>query len=114
MNEKSKVGLFENRCPKCGQAPILEFFLKSIVACENCGYVFQKDPGAFTGPLYINLSVMGLSTFPFILFLLLTGASVVGVGVLVILEMIFISPFSLHFAKLFCVHMEYRGLIARN
>ena len=43
------------RCPDCGRDWIYQAPLRVKHHCGNCGLVFQREQGYFTGGLYINL-----------------------------------------------------------
>src|SRR5205085_10970906 len=45
------------KCPDCGQAGIYESLLQVRHHCPNCGLIFQREQGYFTGALYVNIAV---------------------------------------------------------
>ena len=100
--------ILDNSCPECHQGAILSYVFILNKQCENCGYVFNQEVGAMTGPLYINLTLMGLSTFPFMLLVFFTDASIFSVALMVLISQLFISPFTLRFSKLVWIHAGYR------
>jgi uncharacterized protein (DUF983 family) len=58
--DKTKTVLLRGlllRCPDCGQAGIYESLLQVRHHCPNCGLIFQREQGYFTGALYVNIAV---------------------------------------------------------
>jgi uncharacterized protein (DUF983 family) len=45
------------KCPDCGRDWIYQAPLRVKHHCRNCGLIFQREQGYFTGGLYINLLV---------------------------------------------------------
>lgn len=102
------LSYFDNLCPKCSQDSIVELVFITKKQCANCGYKYLSEEGAFTGPLYINLSIMGLMTMPFIFLTALNTITPFEAAVGSIFCLIFISPFTLRLSKIFWVRTTKR------
>ena len=108
------MAFLENKCPHCRAAPIISYLIHLNHECENCGYVFEGEQGAFTGALYLNLTLMGLSTFPFILILVASAVSethdvsIFGTALATLVWLLLISPITLRYSKIFWAHMIYK------
>ena len=63
------------RCPDCGIAGIYESLLQVRHHCTNCGLLFQREQGYFTGALYVNIAVAEGSVLLAFLICLLVGVS---------------------------------------
>lgn len=100
--------ILENICPRCSQGNILYNFIMLNKECENCGYVFEAEQGAFTGALYLNLTMVGLSTFPFFCLLFIPQVNIAGIAALTIFWILISSPFTLRFSKIIWVKMLYK------
>lgn len=48
------------RCPVCGKGKIFASFLKTNERCPVCHFVFEREPGYYTGAVAINLVVTEL------------------------------------------------------
>ena len=52
------------RCPRCGQAPIFVRGYQMRPGCPRCGLRFEREPGYFTGAMYVSyilaLPVLGI------------------------------------------------------
>jgi uncharacterized protein (DUF983 family) len=78
------------KCPDCGQAGIYESLLQVRHHCTNCGLLFQREQGYFTGALYVNIAVAEGSVLLAFLICLLVGVTntdrmfviLIGIGVL--------------------------------
>lgn len=48
------------RCPVCGRGKIFSGWFKTYERCPVCGFVFEREPGYYTGAIAINLVVSEL------------------------------------------------------
>lgn len=102
------MALLENKCPQCHEGPIMRYLIKLNEECEVCGYRFEREPGAFTGALYLNLTLVGLSTFPFFCLLLIPTMDVFSVAVLTLTWVLMTSPFTLRFSKILWAKLLFK------
>lgn len=42
--------LFSNACPHCSRGELFKSFFELHDKCSNCGAVYSRDPGEWTGP----------------------------------------------------------------
>jgi uncharacterized protein (DUF983 family) len=50
------------RCPQCGEGKLFRRWFTLAERCPRCGWVFEREEGAFLGSLAINYGVTGVST----------------------------------------------------
>jgi len=50
------------KCPMCSEGKLFSGWLSMRKKCENCGFVFERDPGYFLGSTYINYGLTTLLT----------------------------------------------------
>ena len=48
------------RCPVCGRGKIFSGIFKTYERCPACGFVFEREPGYYTGAMAVNLVVSEL------------------------------------------------------
>ena len=48
------------RCPVCGKGKIFQGFFKTYERCPVCQFVYEREPGYYTGAMAINLIVTEL------------------------------------------------------
>jgi len=48
------------RCPVCGRGKIFAGFFKTYERCPVCGFVYEREPGYYTGAMAVNLVVSEL------------------------------------------------------
>ena len=48
------------RCPVCGRGKIFAGIFKTYERCPVCGFVFEREPGYYTGAMAVNLVVSEL------------------------------------------------------
>lgn len=54
-----KRGL-RQRCPVCGRGKIFKGWIKTYERCPVCNFVYEREPGYYTGAIAINLVVSEL------------------------------------------------------
>lgn len=48
------------RCPVCGKGKIFKGWFKTYERCPECGFVYEREPGYYTGAMAVNLVVSEL------------------------------------------------------
>lgn len=48
------------RCPVCGQGKIFAGVFKTYERCPTCSFVYEREPGYYTGAIALNLIVTEL------------------------------------------------------
>jgi len=48
------------RCPVCGKGKIFQGFLQTHERCPVCHFVYEREPGYYTGAMAVNLIVTEL------------------------------------------------------
>ena len=71
------------RCPVCGRGKIFSGIFKTYERCPVCGFVFEREPGYYTGAMAVNLVVSELLIV--IIAVPLAASQAVSVTILIIL-----------------------------
>ncbi len=48
------------RCPVCGQGKIFKGIFNTYERCTVCQFIFEREPGYYTGAIAVNLAVTEL------------------------------------------------------
>ena len=56
--------LVKQRCPRCLQGPVFAGLFHMHAQCPVCGLSFEREPGYFTGALYLSYGLGILTTAP--------------------------------------------------
>ena len=99
--------LLSNKCPKCLKGDIFRRFLTMNKSCPDCGHVFEREPGYFTGAMFLDCIFLPLSAIPTMAIFSYNGAYIAG-GVFSLLQIIIISPIVFHFSRLLWIQMGDR------
>lgn len=66
------IAAARQRCPRCLEGPVFRRFIFMNTACPACGLRFEREPGYFTGAMYVSYSLGIVTTAPlYFLFLYL-------------------------------------------
>ncbi len=73
------------RCPACGECGVQRGWFTMKPKCENCGIIYEREPGFFLGSIYFNYgltSLMVAIVIPILLFQqIASGPILIGSGV---------------------------------
>src|SRR5580700_2883615 len=100
------MNLLSNRCPRCREGEIYRSFLKMNEDCPHCSFVFERQPGYFTGAMFLNCFFLPASMIPLFLLFAYNGKIIPG-GIVAVILMIFLSPFSFRYSRIFWIQMDY-------
>lgn len=48
------------RCPVCGKGKIFSGIFKTDERCSNCQFIYEREPGYYTGAIAVNLVITEL------------------------------------------------------
>jgi uncharacterized protein (DUF983 family) len=56
--------LLQRRCPRCLQGQVFVGLFRMHKHCPVCGLLFEREPGYFTGAMYISYGLAIIATAP--------------------------------------------------
>jgi uncharacterized protein (DUF983 family) len=95
------------RCPRCLRGRVWRSFMTMNERCPECGLVFEREPGYFTGAMVVSY-MMAVPTFGLIVIALLwrgidTVVALVGGGAFYL----FLAPFILRYSRVIWLHFDW-------
>lgn len=67
------IAILQGLCPRCRQGGIFSMVLKMNDCCPACGLVFSREPGYFTGAMYLSYILgVGVILFFFVVLAIVT------------------------------------------
>jgi uncharacterized protein (DUF983 family) len=98
---------FRQRCPRCLEGRVFRGMLDMYERCPVCGYVFGREPGYFTGAMYVSYTLaVPLLALLCLLVWLPTGWSlewVVGLATLLLLPFV---PAIFRYSRVVWMHLD--------
>jgi uncharacterized protein (DUF983 family) len=99
--------LLRLRCPRCLKGEIWKRFLTMNSACPECGLVFEREPGYFTGAMVVSYAI-AVPTFGLIVIALIAA----GVGAVVALVVggavyLALAPFIFRYSRAIWLHFDW-------
>lgn len=94
------------RCPRCCVGAVWRAPFRMHPACPECGLVFEREPGYFTGAMYASYAISTFAALPAWMIPLFAGASlatvlIIGFGVVLLL-----GPVSFHYSRVAWMHVD--------
>lgn len=103
------MSILSNKCPRCRNGEIYSSFFSMNEKCESCGYAFNREPGYFVGAMFLNYMFLSVSCVPILVIPIYLGHSAIKAGIMAGIQMLILSPFSIHYARLFWIQMDYKS-----
>lgn len=96
------------RCPRCGRGQIFRGRFAMNPECPSCGLQFEREPGYFTGAMYVSyiLALPVLATCIGIVYLVapsLSFEATVGAGALLFLPAV---PMIFRYSRILWIHLD--------
>lgn len=61
---KRTLAAARQRCPRCLEGPVFRRFIFMNATCPACGLKFEREPGYFTGAMYVSYTLGIVTTAP--------------------------------------------------
>jgi uncharacterized protein (DUF983 family) len=94
------------RCPRCLEGPVFATLLRMHAQCPACGLPFEREPGYFTGAMYLSYGVAILATAPVWLTMAWLGRSLGEVLLVLAPVLILASPWLFRYACVLWLHLD--------
>jgi hypothetical protein len=96
------------RCPRCLKGRIWRGFLSMNTACPVCGFVFDREPGYFTGAMVVSY-LLAIPVLGAIVIGLMTIGGLDAVPALVIGDTAYLVlvPFIFRYSRVVWLHLDW-------
>ncbi len=95
-----------NRCPRCSRGAVARLPWHTRERCEVCGYRFEREPGYFTGAMYLSYAFGAMITLPVWVPTLLAGAGLPWIVAAVTVELTLASPLLFLASRVTWMHID--------
>lgn len=97
------------RCPRCLRGGIWRTFLGMHERCPECGLVFEREPGYFTGAMVVSYA-LAVPVLGAIVIGLMTLGGLDAVPALVIGDLTYLAlvPFIFRYSRVLWLHFDWR------
>lgn len=105
--------IYNEKCPSCGEGEV--FFSKGNVFlfkspkmrknCPQCGKVFEKEPGYFTGAMYVSYALCIAEMVAIFLLFKLTPFSLDYLAYFLILIVVLLWPFNFRMSRIIWMYI---------
>ena len=100
------AAIVQQRCPRCLRGRVFATLFRMHEQCPVCGLRFEREPGYFTGAMYLSYGVAILGTAPVWLTMAWLGRSL-GEVLLVIGPLLILGcPWLFRYARMLWLHLD--------
>lgn len=100
------IGLFENKCPRCGTGEVFSSLVKMREDCPSCHLHYEREPGYFLGAMSFSYIAGFLIALPTFLWLLFNDYSLLLVVLIPVLQVAPFAPFLFRYSRLLYLHLD--------
>ena len=98
--------VIQQRCPRCLKGPIFKSTWDIHERCSTCQLVFEREPGYFTGAMYLSYGMSILVVFPIWLMLLFWEFTLITIVVTIIAILLILTPFLFRYSRIVWMHID--------
>jgi len=100
-------GALRNLCPRCRKTKVFHI-VEMRSACAECGYVYEREPGYFTGAMVVSY-VLAVPVLGAIVIGLIAFASLDAVPALLIGDAAYLAlvPFIFRYSRVVWLHFDW-------
>jgi len=102
------LAILRLRCPRCLKGPVFRSFWSLHKECPECGLSFEREPGYFTGAMYISYGIGILFAGPVSIYLFLQGVSEPVIFVVALAQLAIVSPLVFRYSRVAWLHFDQR------
>jgi uncharacterized protein (DUF983 family) len=100
------AAIVQQRCPRCLHGQVFATLFRMHEQCPLCDLSFEREPGYFTGAMYLSYGVAIIATAPVWLMMVWLGRSL-GEMLLVISPLLVVgSPWLFRYARVLWLHLD--------
>ncbi len=99
--------IIKQRCPRCLQGRVFAKLFRMHAQCPVCGLPFEREPGYFTGAMYLSYGLAIIATAPVWLPMTWLGSSLGEVLLVIGPLLIAGSPWLFRYARVLWLHLDH-------
>lgn len=95
------------RCPRCLEGPVFASLWKMHALCPSCGLRYEREPGYFTGAMYVSYGLGLALCAPLGVVLIVLGGFSVNQCIVTIAAMVpFLAPLLFRYSRVIWMHLD--------
>jgi uncharacterized protein (DUF983 family) len=98
--------VLKQRCPNCLEGKVFSGMLKMFDTCPACGFVYEREPGYFTGAMYISYGIAVFTLIPTVIILYFLALPTVWSFSIVALQLVVTSPLIVRYSRILWLHLD--------
>ncbi len=102
------LAILRLRCPRCLKGPAFRTFWSLHKECPECGLTFEREPGYFTGAMYISYGIGLVIAGPVSIYLFLKGVSEPVIFAAALAQLAIVSPLVFRYSRVAWMFFDQR------
>ena len=101
------IPFLRRRCPKCLKHKIFENIFKMYEYCPECNFKYEREPGYYTGAMFINWFLVIFTTGPIWITMMFTGQPLWKIMTITTILLILQTPFIIQYSRIIWLYLDY-------
>ncbi|MEM7031400.1 MAG: DUF983 domain-containing protein [Chloroflexota bacterium] len=98
--------VLQQKCPRCLSGAIFSDAWEIFEACPNCGLMYEREPGYFTGAMYLSYGMAGLICIPLWVWLVTLGLPTYATLLIVAAALAIATPLVFRYSRIVWLHLD--------
>lgn len=100
------IAIIQQRCPRCLKGAVFSDLLQTFEQCPQCELKYEREPGYFTGAMYLSFGMAGLISIPLWLLLVYYEFSSGWIMPFVGAVLVGVSPLVFRYSRVVWLHLD--------
>ena len=100
------LAVLRQRCPRCLMGPTFNDMWEMYEACPNCGLIYEREPGYFTGAMYLSYGMAGLICIPLWIWLVYLEMPTFAVLLIIAGALLGATPLLFRYSRIVWLHLD--------
>ncbi len=103
------MAVLRQRCPRCRRGPVFRGWVAMYPTCPVCGHRFEREPGYFTGAMYVSYA-LAVPTFAVAFLLarrLVPGWSDTAILPVALIPFLPLVPVIVRYSRVIWMHLDW-------
>ena len=98
--------ILTQRCPRCQQGQVFARLIEIHANCPHCQLLYEREPGYFTGAMYLSYGMAVMVIAPFWLLLYALGTPYVWNMILAAVALVLASPIIFRYSRVLWLYID--------
>ena len=102
------LSIILRRCPHCRKGPVFKKLFTMYSSCPDCSFVYDREPGYYTGAMFINWFLAIGFIGPVWVTMILLGYKFTTIFVSTVIPLVLATPWLFQYSRILWLYLDYQ------